>query len=209
MRRRFVILGLISMPVLTGCQSWDVEDTVTMNGVVETVEPRSRELLLRGAGGAQSGPLLSLVVGQRVQNLDRVRPGDRVNVTYYQALMARMARPLSSAPSSSGVMTLDRNPATAPRPGGEVTRVLSGRITVTAVDPATNTISFLGPNGVPRTITVRNPEVQAMVRSLRRGDQVDVVYEEALAIALEPARQSRWEPAGSTTFLAALPSSGR
>ncbi|WP_207538178.1 hypothetical protein [Sabulicella rubraurantiaca] len=196
MRRRSITLGLLTIPFVTGCRSWDIEETTTANGVVETIDPRSRELLLRGAGGAQSGPLLSMVVGQRVQNIERVRPGDRVNVTYYQGLMARMARPLSSAPTPGGVMALDRTAATAPRPGGEATRVLSGRITVTNVDPATNTISFLGPNGVPRTVTVQNPEVQAMVRSLRRGDQVDVVYEEALAIAVEPMRQVRAEPVG-------------
>jgi hypothetical protein len=206
MRRRTIALGLLAVPFISGCRSWDVQETTTVNGVVETIDPSSRELLLRGASGAQSGPLLSMVVGQAVRNIERVRPGDRVNVTYYQGLMARMARPLSSAPGPGGAMTLDRTAATAPRPGGEVTRVLSGRITVTNVDPATNTISFLGPNGVPRTVRVQNPEVQAMVRSLRRGDQVDVVYEEALAIAVEPMRQGSLAPAGNAVRTAALPS---
>jgi len=190
MLRRTIALGFLAAPLVAGCRSWDVQQTTTASGIVETVDPRSRELLLRGGGGAQSGPLLSMVVGQGVRNLDRVQPADRVNVTYYQGLMARMARPFSSAPAPAGAMVLDRNPATAPRPGGEVTRVLSGRITVTDVNPATNTITFLGPNGVPRTVTVQNPEVQAMIRSLRRGDQVDVVYEEALAIAVEPMGQA-------------------
>ena len=46
-----------------------------------------------------------------------------------------------------------------------------GRVTVTAVDPATNTISFLGPNNVPRTVVTQNPEVRAFIRRLReQGD---------------------------------------
>jgi hypothetical protein len=61
-------------------------------------------------------------------------------------------------------------------------------VTVTAVDPATNTISFVGPNNVERTVTAKNPEVQAFIRSLHVGQQVDIVYEEALAISVEPMR---------------------
>jgi hypothetical protein len=33
-----------------------------------------------------------------------------------------------------------------------------------------------------------NPQVQSFIRTLRAGQQVDVVYEEALAISVEPMR---------------------
>jgi hypothetical protein len=59
----------------------DVQQTTTMNGVVETVDPPSRELSLRGASGAQSGVLLSMIVGPQVQRLNEIRPGDRVTAT--------------------------------------------------------------------------------------------------------------------------------
>jgi hypothetical protein len=61
-------------------------------------------------------------------------------------------------------------------------------LTVTAVDPETNSISFLGPNNVPPTVVAQKPEVQAFIRRLRVGDRVDLVYEEALAISVEPMR---------------------
>ena len=61
-------------------------------------------------------------------------------------------------------------------------------MTVTAVDSATNTISFVGPNNVERTVTARNPQVQSFIRSLHVGQQVDIVYEEALAISVESMR---------------------
>ena len=77
---------------------------------------------------------------------------------------------------------------TASRPGGEVTRVRSGRVTITDVDPVTNTVSFVGPDNLPRTVAARNPQVQSFIRTLRVGQQVDVVYEEALAISVEPMR---------------------
>jgi len=186
MRRRSMLMGsMVLPPMLAACRSWDIEETTTAVGVVETVDPRSRELLLRGDAGAQSGALLSMVVGQSVRNLDRIRPGDRVTARYYRALAARAARPSSPASEPFAALGIQRT-MTAERPGGEVTRVLSGRVTITAVDPANNTVSFLGPNRVPRTVVARNPEVQAMIRSLRVGEQLDLVYEEALAISVQP-----------------------
>lgn len=81
-------------------------------------------------------------------------------------------------------VTVDRR-ETAERPGGLVTRVRRGRVVITAVDPASGTISFVGPNQVVRTVSPKNPDVLRLARSLKVGDQVDVVYEEALAISVE------------------------
>ncbi|MBV1798915.1 hypothetical protein [Siccirubricoccus sp. G192] len=156
-----------------------------MNAVVETVDPVSRELLLRSGGGEQSGALRSMVVSPRVQRLGQIRPGDRVRVQYYQALAAQAVTPFSRTSQPFEGVNVDRR-ETAGRPGGEITRVRRGRVTVTAVDPASNSISFIGPNNVPRTVVAQNPDVQSFIRRLRVGDQVDLVYEEALAISIEP-----------------------
>ncbi|MGH8164932.1 MAG: hypothetical protein ACREP1_11435, partial [Rhodanobacteraceae bacterium] len=64
MNRRSIVLGALALPLLASCQSVQVQETSVVTGVVETVDPTSRELLLRGNGGAQSGALLSMVVGQ-------------------------------------------------------------------------------------------------------------------------------------------------
>ena len=63
-----------------------------------------------------------------------------------------------------------------------------GRVVITAVHPTINAVSFVGPNNLVRTVFPKNPEVQAFIRTLKVGDQVDVVYEQALAISVEPMR---------------------
>lgn len=185
MKRRDLLLiaGLAALPA--ACHSVEAEQTTTTTAVVETVDPVSRELLLRGSGGSQSGALLSMVVSPHVRNLDQIRPGDRVTVTYYQGLAAQVVNVFSpSTPPFEGV-AVDRR-QTAERPGGEVTRVRRARVTITAVDPAHNTVSFVGPQNIVRTVEAVNPKVQAFIRGLRVGQQVDIVYEEALAISVEP-----------------------
>lgn len=188
MNRRAILLATLTFPALAACTSIDVEETVTVVGVVETIDPRSREVLLRGQAGAQSGVLLSMVVSPRVQNLERVRPGDRLTVRYYKAVTASLVRAGSGSNEPVATASAQRNPPTAARPGGEVTRVLSGRVTVTAVDTTAHTVSFIGPSRVPRTVYASRPEGRAFLRSLSVGDQVDIVYEDALAVSIEPMR---------------------
>jgi hypothetical protein len=77
---------------------------------------------------------------------------------------------------------------TAERPGAQVTRVRRGRVVITAVDPSGGSMSFVGPNNVVRTVSPKNEEVRSFIRKLKVGDQVDISYEEALAIAVEPMR---------------------
>jgi hypothetical protein len=187
MYRRSILLASVFLPLVSACQSLDAQQTTTMHGVVETVDPGSRELLLRGDGGAQSGALLSMIVGTQVQRLNEIRPGDRVTVTYYQAIAAQMVNVFSSSSPPFQGVTVDRR-ETAERPGAQVTRVRRGRVVITAVYPSINTVSFVGPNNMVRTVTAKNPEVQSFIRNLKVGDQVDIVYEEALAISVEPSQ---------------------
>jgi hypothetical protein len=64
------------------------------------------------------------------------------------------------------------------------------RVRITAIDQATNTVSFVGPANRPRTVVLKRPEMQALLRNLNVGDQVDIAFEEALAVAVEPTPQS-------------------
>ena len=187
MNRRTVLLGSFALAALAGCASVDTQQTTTINAVVETVDPVAREILLRGDGGSQSGALLTMIVGNHVPRLNEIHAGDRVTVTYYQALAAQVASPLSSAPDASASMSMDRNDM-AQRPGGELTRVRRGRVTITAVNTDTGVVSFVGPDNRLRTVAPKNPDVLAFVRRLRVGQQVDIVYEEALAISIEPMK---------------------
>ena len=118
-----------------------------------------------------------------------VRPHDQVKdqLGYDRALAAQMVNVFSTRSQLFEGVTVDRR-ETAERPGGQVTRVRRGRVVITAVYPSTNTVSFVGSNNMVRTVTAKNPEVRAFICTLKVGDQVDVVYEAALAISVEPMR---------------------
>jgi hypothetical protein len=162
-RRSFVVLGSSAL-VIAGCHSIDVQQTTTVNGVIETVDPISRELLLRGDGGSQSGMLLSMVVGPQVQRLNQLRAGDQVTVTYYQALAAQMVNVFSSSSQPFEGVVVDRR-ETAERPGATVTRVRLGRVVITEVYPALNAVSFVGPSNMIRTVYPKMPRYDHSLQS--------------------------------------------
>jgi hypothetical protein len=63
------------------------------------------------------------------------------------------------------------------------------RVRITAVDTTNNTVSFVGPSRVERTVAVRTPEMREFLKTLRPGNQVDVAIAEAMAIRVEPAER--------------------
>ena len=65
--------------------------------------------------------------------------------------------------------------------------ILRDTVTVNAIDQATNAVTFTSSRGVRRTVVVRNPEMQAFIRTLRPGQRVNVAFVEATAVSIEPA----------------------
>ncbi|MBK7592126.1 MAG: hypothetical protein IPI27_12800 [Betaproteobacteria bacterium] len=55
---------------------------------------------------------------------------------------------------------------------------------VVAVNPKASTITLKGPRGNEVVLNVQNPD---QFKVVRKGDQVEVTYTEALALSVEPA----------------------
>jgi hypothetical protein len=166
-----------------------VSDEVTMRAIVETVDRTKREVLLRGQDGAQTGALITVRVGNQVRNFNQIRSGDRVTVTYLRAVAAAIA-PATGTGTRPAAAIAGVRAAPGQRPAGAVGDIVRTRVRITEVDTATNSVTFVGPNNRPRTVHVRQPAMQELLRTLKPGDQVDIAFEEALAVTVEKTPQS-------------------
>jgi hypothetical protein len=146
----------------------------------ETADQQACMVLLRGPTGA----LLTVHAGPEVRNLPQVEPGDRVVVRYAEAVAARIVRPGDPAPESTTTMA---RAAPGERPSGMVVEHIRRRVTIEGVNPANGTVSFTGPDRVPRAVAVRQPAMQDFLRTLKVGDKVDITFTEAVAISVETA----------------------
>lgn len=197
--RAFGTILLLSGPALVACApaappSAVVEDRVTVVATVESVDIGSRDVLLRGPGGA----LFTVKAGPEVRNLAQVRSGDRVYVTYQEALAVQLAPPGQTTPPADRETAIARS-ARGQRPAGAAFEVTRARVRIESVARATNTVTFVGPNNVINIVTVRSAEMIAFIRQLRPGDEVEMTYLEAVAVSVEPAPPTAPTPTPAAT----------
>jgi len=152
-------------------------------GVVERVNTRTREVTIR----TPSEGLVTVTAGPEVQNFAQIRRGNHVRVRFEEAVAVQLTPRGTSLDPATAVGAARAEPGQ--RPAGAVVRTTRATVTVNSVDTTNNTVTFTGPRGVRRTVAVRSPEMQAFIRTVQPGQQVNVAIAEAMALSVEPANQ--------------------
>jgi len=152
---------------------------VEVSAQVTGIDRATRTVTLKGPKGES----FDIVAGDEVKNFDQIKVGDVVVARYAQALTLE----LKKTKGAKGDVTVKEGVAAA-KPG-EKPAVAGGRqvtaiAEVTAVDPKASTITLKGPRGNTVTLDVKNPD---QFKVVKKGDQVEVTYTEALALSVEPA----------------------
>jgi hypothetical protein len=153
---------------------------MTATAVVETVDYKSREVLLT----PPSGVPVTVVVGPEVRNLDQLKPGDQVVMTLQQAVAVQVSKPDAALPPPMGEAGALRA-AKGQLPAGATYSLVDVHVHITAVDPATHQVSFTRADGSPGQITVQNPALQRFAAGLKAGDNVEIQYLQALTIRVQ------------------------
>jgi translation initiation factor IF-1 len=181
--------ALFAMITLSACESSSpprpmqtIEDTVEASATVESVDVLNRLMTIK----TEAGDLVTLEVGPEVQNLVQVRQGDRVVVRYREAIGARISNDAAGQPVSIDVDT-DRA-RLGQRPSARASATTNVPVTINSVDTRSNLVTFSGPDGLVRSITVATPEGRDFIRQLKKGDTVVLSFTEALAVSVEPAK---------------------
>jgi hypothetical protein len=157
------------------------ENLVQKTATVESIDQASRVVTLRG----EEGNVFTVQVGEEVKNLPQVRAGDKVTVTYYEALAAEVKKP------GEGVAGVQADTAAVTAPPGSMPAAGAGMllrttVVIESVDKKLNTVTFTRSDGASRTVAVESPEGREFIKGLKKGDNVEVAYTEAVAIEVKP-----------------------
>lgn len=153
-------------------------DTVSLTAKVVAVDQAQRLVTLRGPQGG----VVQVKVDPGVTRLNKVKVGDLVLVQYREAVALEIIRG-GGAPGES-VKVLG-GPMPGDRPAGGVAKQVRVTAKVRSVDTAKRRVEIQGPEGKVQSFTVKDPN---LLRDLKAGDDIQLVYTEALAIAVEPAK---------------------
>jgi hypothetical protein len=158
------------------------ENLVQQTAIVEAVDQATREVTLR----REDGTVRTIVVSEDVKNLPQVKAGDKVVVSYYEALAAEVKKP------GEGVQGVEAEVASGTAEAGQMPAAGAGvlmrtTVIIDSVSTQENTVTFTNAAGELKTVAVESPEGREFIKGLKKGDNVEVAYTEALAIEVKPA----------------------
>ncbi len=153
--------------------------TAEISALVVGIDKTTRTVTLKGP----KGNVVDIVAGDAVKNFEQIKLGDFVVARYAEALTLELRKTRTGA----GDLAVREDAAKAKpgeRPAVAGARQVTAIADVIAVDPQKSTITLKGPRGNEVTLAVRNPD---QFKVVKKGDQVEVTYTEALALSVEPA----------------------
>jgi Cu/Ag efflux protein CusF len=153
-----------------------VEAKVTL--VVDSIDKASRSVVLKNA----KGETMKVVAGDEVKNFDQIKVGDNVVASYTQGLVMTLKKgggALRERIDSSEKASA----APGEKPAGYEVKEVTFVADVQQVDLKNQTVTL---RGAVRTVRlkIKDPE---QLKMIKKGDQIEGVFAEAVAISVVPA----------------------
>ena len=177
-----ILLSAASMAGAQTTREATLKET-TVRGTVQAVDHTARTVTIQG----DDGKVVTLDVPTTATRFDQVKVGDVVSMTYYDRVSVR-PKPADEAAVNRVIeptTTTTANPGALP--GATRARHRVATMTLTALDPATRSVTFQGPKGNSYTRYVLDTVDPAVFASLKIGDRVDVTWTEALSLQVTAA----------------------
>lgn len=164
MVRIAVVLAVACAPLAGVAQQpepFDAARTVQVTATIQAISQQDRKITLLDKDGSD----LIVKAGPTVQNLGDIKRGDTVVVIYREGLKAEV-KPRGQGADSANTTT----------------------VRIDAVDTSKQTISFTRADGSTGELTVRRPDAERFIKTLKAGDELQVTFREAVALSIEPHR---------------------
>lgn len=201
MKERIVaVLGALSLLTMAGCASTPdkapvkeekvvaaqpaepaiaIRDQVTATATVKAINLDTRQVTLQG----KKGKAFTITVSDAVTNLPQVKVGDKVVVTYNEALLVRLTGKAGDG-ISRRTDTLGASSAEPGQlPSGAVRDTVKVTANIVAVNQKTRKVIV---RGAKKTMTIKVP-MDMDISKFKAGDQIEAEYVQELAISIEPA----------------------
>jgi translation initiation factor IF-1 len=152
--------------------------TNELKATVLGVDYKNREVILQST----NGNLNRFAVSDRIQNFEKIRQGDEVNIKYYESVAYAVVKPgeeLSATSRSEAVATQPEGKS----PGGAAMSISNTTATIQAIDRDNRQVVLKSANGDIVHVFV-DPAV-GNLRRIKEGDQVSVTMTKAIAVSVE------------------------
>ena len=155
---------------------------VTAQGKITAIDAENRRITLLGGGGR----ILTLVAGPEVKNFAQLKVDDIVKLEYLQSLALELKKGGKALRER-----VESNDAVSAKPGeapaGAQAKTVQVIADVTAVNKKSGMVTLRGPE---RTVDLKVKDKE-ILKQIAVGDQVEVTYIEAVAIAAHTPKKAK------------------
>ena len=151
-------------------------DTITNTAVVTSINLETRMIGLRNSEGKE----FEVHAEDDIKNLPLVKVGDKLTVNFKRVVKGKILEEKDGIRKREETMKTERAPL-GELPAGKVRHEVYAVADVVAVDKKAKTVTLRGINDKLIKFNVRNP---AHLHVLKPGQQVEIDYEESVAISV-------------------------
>lgn len=154
---------------------------VSVVGEIVAVDAANRIVSIKGP----KGNISDMVVDERVRNLDKVKVGDRVKLTYRVGVALALLKGGDGIREKVESEGAARAAEGAAKPGGVLVKTTTVVANVEAVNQKRKIVTLKGPEGKVVDVQVKDPQV---LKDVKVGDQVGAKITESVAVRVTPAK---------------------
>lgn len=149
----------------------------TVTATVVKVDSANRILSLKG----EDGDVVDVSVSEAVKRFPEIKVGDKLNITYMEALLVSVAKAESATPLGMSVEQTLEPKKGGDRPAGVATRRIKATVGVDSVDLDKRVLKVHTADGSTETFHIQDPK---RAEGVKPGDKITLVYEEAVAVSI-------------------------
>jgi Cu/Ag efflux protein CusF len=154
------------------------QNKVTATATIRAIDAATRSVTLRAENGDED----TFTVGPEVKRFDQLKVGDKIRVTYYEALVFQLRKPGAASTQPTDTLVAGRLKDV---PGGAIGAQQTGTVTVKAVDMNAPSITVVTQDG--RTMTRRIADKKNL-EGVSPGDRIDITYSQAVVVSAEAGK---------------------
>ena len=155
------------------------EGSLKTSATIVSIDAASRSVTLK----RQDGKVVTMALSQEVRNFDQLKVGDKVHAEYSAALALELKKTKGKTGAAENAVLKRSEPGQ--KPGGVAVREVEVLADVVEVNAKKKTVTLKGPAGNMVDLLVEDAE---QLKNIRKGDQVQALYQESLAIKVESAK---------------------
>lgn len=153
---------------------------------VVSVDQQSRVVVLAGKDGHNP----SFKLTDQAKDLTNLQAGDTVQATIVHSRIVKLNTDLDkAAPAITGIDEESQATKNNPNPNVNALHQVNVTLKITHIDLKKHQITFEGPAGRQKVISVEDPAIQARLKDLKVGQSVVVTYTDLLSIRAEHAKK--------------------